>query len=225
MAADLSEDAFRSVVALNRAWTRQHLLRGLAHEIRNHLQVLTLGTGGGPATGAQLSSRMDQAVDGMTVALDLLSRLGRTEPDSESTDLGDLLIQLGHLSDLQRNFPTRELVIDGSVDGYRVAVPSGELIQVLLNVVGATKAGASQARGPIRLRVNADGATVTFAIAEPALVGWAGAAGAPRSTDDLLVEAAAPYVCRRLVEGAGGRWVTDAATGEVRVVLPISGPG
>ncbi|MFN0181379.1 MAG: sensor histidine kinase [Gemmatimonadales bacterium] len=225
MAADLSEDAFRSLVALNRAWTRQHLLRGLAHEIRNQLQVLTLGTGGGPATDAQLLPRMDQAVDRMTDALDLLSRLGRTEPDTESADLGDVLIQVGHLSDLQRNFPTRVLVIDGSADGYRVAAPSDELIQVLLNVVGAAKAGGSQGGGPIRLRVNADGATVTFAIVEPALVGWAGKAGAPRSTGDLLAEAAAPYVCRRLVERVGGRWVTDAATGELRVVLPISGPG
>ena len=220
MPAELTEDAFRDLVALNRANIRQQLLRGLAHDLRNQLQVLALGVGGdSPGIGPAITSRIEHALDRMSQLLDLLSRLGQTEPDTvPSADLATGLDQLVTLADLQRGLPSRPIMVEAGPPDVRVGISSTDLEQVLLNLVGVAKAATPDRTDPIRIRVSSHDSWVSLVFAETALASLAGDQPRPSAVND-------GYLARRLVERAGGRWAADPAGGELRVTLPTIARG
>ena len=79
-----------SLITLNRALLAQQLLRGVAHDLRNNLQVVALGSSlGAESQGSAVAVRVERSLDEMVGSLELLSRLGRAAPgEAASTDLG-----------------------------------------------------------------------------------------------------------------------------------------
>jgi hypothetical protein len=145
-----------SLVTLHRAFLAQHLLRGIAHELRNQLQVLTLGVGGAggseASTPADLRARIDEAIDAMTVRLDLLGRLGRMEPSpGRAGGLATTLAELPRLADLMRNLPEGRVEVAAIPAGILVATPPSVVREVLLTAVIAARAGS---RDPTRLLIS-----------------------------------------------------------------------
>ncbi len=153
MSAQSPDDAFESLVTLNRALLAQHLLRGIAHDLRNNLQVLALGAEVPGSTPRPLAARLEQATDAMTETLDLLGGLGRMEPDpAPSSDLGTVLAHLTRLADLMRNLPDGRVEIGPTPAGLEVAVPPTTLSQILLNLL-ANAREASPPGAAVRIRI------------------------------------------------------------------------
>ena len=219
MPADSPAEAFERLVTLNRSLLTQHLLRGLAHDLRNDLQVVTLGAGGPGPVPPAMAARLDQAIEAMSTTLDALGRLGRVESEDESpSDLDAVLREVGHRVGLMRNLPDGRLEIDPVPSGTTVAIAPSRLVQAFLNMVVAAKAaGAETIRvrmgacrsGTIDIVVEDDGGDRAFDPGSPPLdaqIGYGMAAG--------------------LLHGHGGA-INSAGPhrNQVTLTLPLSGPG
>lgn len=150
------DEQLQSLVTLNRALLTQHLLRGIAHDLRNHLQVLALGLsveGGSPPS---LAARLDQAIQSMSTGLDRLARLGRLEDEpSGGSDLGEVIAETLVLAGFQRSLPDRRIESHGDAGrGVQVRLPGAIAVQLLLNLVANAKM-AAPAGTPVGIAVQA----------------------------------------------------------------------
>jgi signal transduction histidine kinase len=229
MSAKPTDDAFESLVTLNRALLAQHLLRGIAHDLRNHLQVLTLGAVA-PGTGPPaLAAPLEQAVDAMTTALDLLGSLGRMEPDRDAaSDLGAVLADLVRLTELMRNLPEGPVEVDTVPPGLTVATPPAILIQILLNVVANAKEASPAAPAVVRVRIGERRGDRIEVIVEDGGPGLPAEAGQLwRTSRDRHSHGGIGYpVAAGLLARHGGEIRHQATTvNQVVVTLPLTGPG
>ncbi len=228
----LDADQADSLITLNRALLAQQLLRGVAHDLRNNLQVVALGSSlGDEHRGSAIGMKVERALDEMVATLDLLTHLGRppmNEPADSSLDL--VLDEIRQLADLQRNIPTLRLSITPAPTPARVAIPRSPLLQILLNLVTNAKEAASRPTEPVEVT-----ATMPMEGRVAILVDDTGAEahlpdGTPLATtkDRSFHGGIGVYCCRTLVERAGGEitWEPRPEGGlRVRLVLPLSDRG
>jgi C4-dicarboxylate-specific signal transduction histidine kinase len=230
--ANFTVAQIQSLVTLNRALMIQHLLRGIAHDIRNNLQVVALGSSLGDDAGTPaISLRVERSLDAMVVSLDRLSRLGKHPADEPpGTDLGEALATVGELAELQRNLPTLRLKIEQPAAPVMVGIQRDELLQVLLNLVANAKEASARPTDSVEVSATMpmDG-RVALSIDDSG-------GGIPSDVGGPFASTKDPYhhgglglfVSRVLVERVGGElsWQPRPEGGtRVRVVLPVSGRG
>ncbi len=221
-----------SLITLNRALLAQQLLRGVAHDLRNNLQVVALGASlGAEDQGSAVSLRVDRSLEEMIGSLELLSRLGRPSVDDPpTTDLGEALEEVGVLADLVRNTPTLRLRIEPPSEPTVVVAPRGVIHQMVLNLIVNAKEASERATDLVTVTVTMpmDG-RVAVVVEDPG-------AGMP-------VEAGTLYFStkNRTNHGGLGLWVSRALAqqyqGElswdggssggtkVRLILPVTARG
>lgn len=220
-----------SLITLNRALVTQHLLRGLAHELRNNLQIVTLGASlDNESRGSAIAHKVDRALDDMVATLDLMSKLGRSTADEAPDARLDLAMdEVTRLADLQRNLPTLRLAVNPPAEPVRVAIRRTELIQILLNLIANAK--EAQTRPTERVTVSTtipmDGRIAI--LVDDTGAGLGADAGQPFESDrDRSLHGGIGLFCvRALAERAGGElgWEPRPEGGtRVRVVLPLSDP-
>ena len=221
-----------SLIALNRALQAQQLLRGVAHDLRNNLQVVALGSSlGAEGQGSAVAVRVERSLEEMVGSLELLSHLGRATVDEPaSTDLGGAFDDIRILADLQRNVATLRLRIDPPTTPTVVAVPKTAVQQMLLNLIINAKEAGARATDPVTLTVTMPMAgRVAIVIAD---VG----AGMPSEAGTLYFSTKdrgshgglGLFVTRALAEQYDGElvWESGAAGGtRVRLILPVTGRG
>ena len=137
------------LITLDRAHRAQELLRGIAHDLRNNLQVFALGSSLG---GTEFADRIDRAIAEMAAVLDLLGDLGRHRTDDPAaTPLTETLRQAVHLAGLQRNAPTVAVALDAPEDLPAVAMPAWALLQIVLGLVQNAKEAVGEDGPAIRV--------------------------------------------------------------------------
>ncbi len=225
-------DQAASLITLNRALLAQQLLRGVAHDLRNNLQVVALGGSLGEENrGSAIAVKVERALDDMVATLDLLTHLGRP-PASEAGDssLELVLGELRQLTDLQRNIPTLRLAITPPPMPVMIAAPRSHLLQILLNLVTNAKEAASRPTEQVAVT-----ATMPMEGRVAILVDDTGADprppdGTPLATtkDRSFHGGLGVYCCRIMVERLGGEitWEPRLEGGlRARLVLPLSDRG
>lgn len=219
------------LITLNRALVHQHLLRGLAHDIRNNLQVVALGTSlGEDSASPTIINRVEGSLDAIVSALDLLSWLGRApSEDQADSDLNAVLTEAIRLADLQRSLPALQLALAGPIAPATVALRRGDLILILLNLIANAKAAGGRATASVTISttIPVDG-RVVIEILDTGQ-GIPAAAGAPFVTtgDPALHCGLGLFVSRMVVERAGGTldWEREPGGTRVRVALPAIARG
>ncbi len=220
-----------SLITLNRALLAQQLLRGVAHDLRNNLQVVALGSSlGAESQGSAVAVRVERSLDEMVGSLELLSRLGRAAPgEAASTDLGAALEEVRILADLQRNVPTLRLRIDPPAAPTVLAAPKTAVHQMLLNLITNAKEAGARATDPVTVAVTMpmDG-RVAIVIADVGTGMPADAGTLYFSTKDRGSHGGLGlFITRALAEQYGGElgWESGTAGGtRIRLILPITGP-
>lgn len=208
------------LVRLDRALGIQELLRGIAHDLRNNLQVLTLGSS---VEGAEIESRVERAIDEMSETLQILGQLGRrldSEPPLASP--GAILTLVARLADYQRNLPTARLELQYPADLPAVAIGQASLLQLLLDLVMWAKEATRPEGGGVTVRaaVVARGVAIEFVI----LGLRSGPPGQPAPPGAGVADLRL-HVARALVTQAGGDFRLDPNPdgGQVTVRLPVAG--
>lgn len=207
------------LVRLDRALGVQELLRGIAHDLRNNLQVLTLGKS---VEGGDIESRVERAIDEMSETLQILGQLGRrldSEPPLASP--GAVLTLVARLADYQRNLPTAPLELQYAADLPAVAIGQASLLQLLLDLVMWAKEATGPAGGRVTVMAAAahGGVAVEFVILGRRS-GPPGQAPQEPGAADLGLR-----VARALVERAGGELRLEPVPdgNQVSVRLPVAG--
>ncbi len=221
-----------SLVTLNRALLAQQLLRGIAHDIRNNLQVVALGSSlGEDGAGTPISIRVERSLDEMVRALDLLSSLGRvTINEPPVCELTEILSAIDELAALQRNLPTLRVRIERPAAPTRVAIPRSELVQILLNLLANAKEAQSRPDEQVEVitTIPMDGRIAI--LVDDRGPGVPVGAGTPLYTtkDPAFHGGLGLFVGRELATRRGGELGWEARPGggsRVRLVLPISDRG
>lgn len=217
------------LITLNRALVHQHLLRGLAHDIRNNLQVVALGASlGEESASSAIINRVERSLDDIVGALDLLSWLGRSPADDAAdADLGDAVAESIRLAELQRSLPTLRVALEGPVAQATVALGRADLVLILLNLLANAKAASGHAAAPVTISTSLplDGrVTIDVVDTGPGIPPSAGAAFVTTG-DPALHGGLGLFVSRVLVERSGGRlsWEREPGGTRVRVELPAIG--
>lgn len=207
---DQPEPVNQAFLALNRAWVSQQLLRGLAHDLRNHLQVLALGVGSSGNDLPSVGPRLEAAIDGTSAGLDLLSQLGRADSLGERpADLGTCLERLPRLADLQRNYPARPVTLVGDPGaGCHLDLTTGETLQLLLNLVAGAKLTGGATTNPVAMAVHRETTAVTLTMVQPGMGEWLAL-----PADDASPECSAAQACRMLIALGGGESTSTPADG------------
>lgn len=207
------------LVRLDRALGIQELLRGIAHDLRNNLQVLALGNS---VDGAEIESRVERAIDEMSETLQILGQLGRrldSEPPLASP--GAILTLVARLADYQRNLPTARLDLQYAADLPAVAIGQASLLQLLLDLVMWAKETTRPEGGQVTVMAAAvsGGVAIEFVI-QGRRSGPPDQAPQEPGAADLGL-----HVARALVERAGGELrlgpIPDGS--QVSVRLPVAG--
>ncbi len=221
-----------SLIALNRALMAQQLLRGIAHDLRNNLQVVALGSSLGPeAQAPAITARVDRSLDEMVRSLERLSHMGRA-PEAEplATGLTEVLDELRILADLQRNLPAIRLSIESAGGATMVAAPKSAIVQMVLNLVANAKEAGGRVSDPIALTVTMPMEGRVAIVVVDAGSGMPATAGSLYfSTKDRTCHGGIGLVVTRaLAEEHGGEltWAPGPTGGTAaRLVLPVSDPG
>ena len=218
-----------SLITLNRALLAQQLLRGVAHDLRNNLQVVALGSSlGAESQGSAVAVRVERSLEEMVGSLELLSRLGRSAPDEPAaTDIGEAFEEVRVLADLQRYVPTLRLRIDPPVEPTVVAAPKTVVHQMLLNLITNAKEAGSRTTDPVTLAVTMPMDGRVAMVIEDVGAGMPGDAGTLYfSTKDRGSHGGLGlFVTLALAERYGGelRWEPRTGGGtSVRLILPIT---
>lgn len=215
------------LIKLNRADVVQQLLRGIAHDLRNNLQVVALGSSlGEESRGTAIGFRIERALDDMVGGLDLLAMLGHPSPTASAhTDIAEVLIAMQQLTDLQRNLPTVPLVVEPP-NTIVAAIPRTMLLQILLNLVANAKEAVGTTGTPIGIAVERNDSTVSLTIDNEGESIPADAGAAFVTTRDPATHAGIGlFVSRTLAERSGGTltWAPRAGGGtSARLTLPVS---
>ncbi|MHB1327622.1 MAG: sensor histidine kinase [Gemmatimonadales bacterium] len=215
------------LIKLNRADMIQQLLRGIAHELRNNLQVVALGSSlGEESRGTAIGFRIERALDDMVGGLDLLAMLGHPSPTATPhTDIAEVLIAMQQLTDLQRNLPTIPLAVEPP-STIVAAIPRTTLLQILLNLIANAKEAAGGTAGPIGITVESDGAVVSLTVDNDGEAISPEAGTAFMTTRDPVTHAGIGlFVSRALAERSGGTLTWAPRTGggtRTRLTLPVS---
>ena len=227
-------DQIDSLITLNRALLNQHLLRGVAHDLRNNLQVVALGSSlGDEDRGSAIAVKVDRALDEMVATLDLLSHLGRTPGDEPAdSSLPLILDELRQLSDLQRNLPTLRLAITPppAAGPVLVAAPRSLLLQVLLNLVSNAKEATDRPTEQVEVTATMPMEGRIAIMVDDSGPGREAPDGTPlvTSKDRGGHGGLGVFCCRVIVERLGGTidWTPRPEGGlRARLVLPISDRG
>lgn len=214
------------VQSLHQAWVSHQLLRGLAHDLRNHLQVLALGLSGSDAgMSPTLGPRLEMAIDGMAASLDVLSTFGRPASNGDRpSDLATVLEELPALADLQRTLPTRMVTIVGDLAApCLIGLTRAEALELFLSVVAMAKALGAESTGPIPIVAHRDGGTIAVAISQPGVGPWL-ASGDRGAIGPLAADLIAAVACQALVTRAAGRW-SVTPNGGLDLRFPATGRG
>ena len=221
-----------SLITLNRALLAQQLLRGVAHDLRNNLQVVALGSSlGAESQGSAIAVRVERSLEEMVESLELLSHLGRAAPgEPGSTDLGTALGEVRILADLQRNVPTLRLRIDPPAAPTVVGAPKTAVHQMLLNLITNAKEAGARATDPVTVTVTMPMDGRVAIVVEDAGAGMPAEAGTLYfSTKDRGSHGGLGlFVTRTLAERYGGELGWESGTGggtRARLILPTTGPG
>jgi signal transduction histidine kinase len=136
----LSADEQERLVLLDRAHGVQQLLRGLAHDLRNNLQVVSLASQlGDDGRTPEIDRRVEQAIEDITEGLDFLSSMGRSLADGATTSsLGGLVKQLHRTVTYQRNIAATRVRF-GPCPDAKLALPPAAALQILLNLITNAK--------------------------------------------------------------------------------------
>lgn len=218
-----------SLLTLNRALLTQHLLRGIAHDLRNNLQVVALGSSLGEENrGSAIAVKVDRALDDMVATLDLLSHLGRPPgPEPADTSLELVFDELRHLADFQRNLPTLRLAVTPPPGPVLVAAPRSAVLQILLNLVSNAKEASARPTDPVEVSATMPMDGQVAILVEDHGSGVMPPGGGPLDTDRDrgLHGGLGVFCCRTLVARHGGSidWEPRPGGGlRARVVLPVS---
>ena len=215
------------LIKLNRADVIQQLLRGIAHDLRNNLQVVALGSSlGEESRGTAIGFRIERALDDMVGGLDLLAMLGHPSPAATAhTDIAEVLIAMQQLTDLQRNLPTVPLAVEPPAT-IVAAIPRTALLQILLNLVANAKEATNGASTPIAITVEHSGNTVSLSVDNDGESIGPDAGTAFVTTRDPATHAGIGlFVSRSLAERSGGTLSWEPRTGggtRARLTLPVS---
>ena len=225
-------EEIESLVTLNRALLAQQLLRGIAHDIRNNLQVVALGSSlGEDGAGTPVSIRVERSLDEMVRGLDLLSRLGRVATgEAADADLTEILTAVDELAALQRNLPSLRVRIERPADPTRVAIPKSELTQILLNLLANAKEAHNRPDDLVEVTTTMPMDGRIAILIDDRGPGFPAAAGTPLYTtkDPCHHGGLGLFVSRELATRRGGElgWEPRPGGGSrVRLVLPITARG
>ncbi len=218
-----------SLITLNRALLAQHLLRGIAHDLRNNLQVVALGASlGAEDQSSAVALRVDRSLEEMISSLELLSRLGRPSADDPpTTDLGEALDEIKVLADLVRNTPTLRLRIEPPSEPTVVAVPKAAIHQMVLNLIINAKEAGARATDPVTVTVTMPMDGRVAVVVEDAGSGMPAEAGTLyfSSKNRANHGGVGLWVTRALAHQYQGELSWDAPPGSgtrVRLILPVT---
>jgi signal transduction histidine kinase len=221
----LTAEQCERLIVLDRAHGIQELLRGLAHDIRNSLQVVALASQLGDAERTpDIEFRVDQAIDEMNRSLELLGSLGRPVPEGPATiSTTDLVALLERIAGHQRNLPACPVRF-GPVPKATLAIPAAVGLQIVGNLIANAKEAAPNGSIEIGLSLRDGMVELTVEDAGPGLPVEAGeplastrAAGSHGGTG--------LFAARHLAGRHGGTldWSARAGGGSrVRVRLPTA---
>ncbi len=215
------------LIKLNRADVIQQLLRGIAHDLRNNLQVVALGSSlGEESRGTAIGFRIERALDDMVGGLDLLAMLGHPSPTaSPHTDIAEVLIAMQQLTDLQRNLPTVPLAVEPP-STIVAAIARTTLLQILLNLIANAKEATGGTATPIGITVERDSGVVSLTVDNDGESIPPEAGAAFMTTRDPATHAGIGlFVSRTLAERSGGTLNWEPRTGggtRTRLTLPVS---
>jgi signal transduction histidine kinase len=160
---DLSAEQQERLILLDRAHGIQELLRGVAHAIRNNMQVVTLASQlederRTPAIVMQL----EQAIDAINRHLDLLGSFGRQVSDGPQTvALADLVVLVEQAIHYQRSHRSTAVRF-GPCPALVLALPPAAGLQLLGNLI--SNAREADPNRPIEVGFERNGAMVEITI-------------------------------------------------------------
>jgi len=213
----LSPEQVESLITLNRAHGVFELLRGIAHDLRNNLQIVALGTADDGS-----NPRLDRAIDAMIDSLDLLGKLGRhPEPDPPETILAAAVREAVDLIDFQRNLPPVRINLELADVTTTVPVAHSALLQILLNLISNAKEACSKSSYIVRVGTTEPLHGQVSVVVQDTGLGVPAGAGRPLVTTrtPLSHGGLGLFVARTLAARFGGELICEATN--VRVVFPI----
>jgi signal transduction histidine kinase len=222
----LSADEQERLVLLDRAHGVQQLLRGLAHDLRNNLQVVALASQLGDAGRTpEIDERVEQALEDLTEGLDFLGAMGRSVAEGvTTTSLPGLLKQLRRTVGYQRNIPPTPVRF-GPCPDAELLVPPAAALQIVLNLITNAKE-ASPPNDVVEVGFQQQSRTVEIEVLDRG-------PGLPRGSGDPFVSANAAeahagtglFAARTMAARFGGsvEWEArrDGGT-RTRIVLPTA---
>ncbi len=136
----LSPEQRDRLILLDRAHGVQELLRGMAHDVRNNLQVVALASQlGDSGRTPEIDLRVEQAIEEINQGLELLGSMGRHLNEGPKTvGLVELVRLLRRTVIYQRNIPAIPVRFGPHPD-CRVQLPPPAALQVLLNLIANAK--------------------------------------------------------------------------------------
>lgn len=136
------------------------LLRGLAHDIRNAVQVIALAHpgGGDPGSGAEFAVHVERGIEQLVEVAFALTYLGRAEEEGPaSVRLAETVQLLERLERHQRSLPQIPVAIRLPEELPRASAVERDLVHALMSLISnAKEAMARRADGGILIEASAE---------------------------------------------------------------------